>query len=306
MDLRRLSRAAPTEEPEPTAAAVPTSARRHDLLLAAGVVLALGLLVGIAVLHLTGARTFVVRTASMGTAAPVGTLVVTTPVTVADLQVDDVVTFTPPGRAGTTFTHRVVALDDSGVTTRGDAREADDPWRLGDDDLVGRADVLLPGVGWAARALPWLVVGGAALWALTLLVPSRTNRSALRVVGSALVVAVVASALRPLTAATVLATTVAADGRAGAATVVSTGLLPSVLTTEDGASVVLTSGEVGKLALPALASDAPAGGGVVISVAPHLDLAGWLVVAIVCLLPLVWCLTVGLAPQATGRRSATA
>jgi len=267
-------------------------------------VLALGLLVALAVLHLAGARTFVVRTASMGTAAPVGTLVVTSPVTVDELRVGDVVTFTPPGRAGTTFTHRVAALDADGVVTRGDASEADDPWRLVDADLVGRADVLLPGVGWLARALPWLVVGGVVLWAVTLLVPSRTHRSALRVVGAAGVVAAVAAALRPFTAATVLATTTGGDGRGGVATVVSTGLLPSRLATEHGSSVVLASGEVGALDLPALTTDAPAGGGVLISIAPHLDPAGWIVFALVCLLPLVWCLTVGLAPQTAGRRTA--
>jgi len=267
-------------------------------------VLALGLLVALAVLHLAGARTFVVRTASMGTAAPVGTLVVTSPVTVDELRVGDVVTFTPPGRAGSTFTHRVAALDPDGVVTRGDASEGDDPWRLADADLVGRADVLLPGVGWLARALPWLVVGGVALWALTLLVPSRTHRSALRVVGAAGVVAAVAAALRPFTAATVLATTGGGDGRGGVATVVSTGLLPSRLATEHGSAVVLASGEVGTLDLPTLAPDAPPGGGVLISIAPHLDPAGWVVFGLVCLLPLVWCLTVGLAPQAAGRRSA--
>ena len=36
----------------------------------------------------------------------------------------------------------------------------------------------------------------------------------------------------------------------------------------------------------------------------HLGPAGWVVFALVCLLPLVWCLTVGLAPQTAGRRSA--
>jgi len=275
------------------------------VLLVAGTVLALGLLVALAVLHLTGARTFVVRTASMGTAAPVGSLVVTTPVTVDELRAGDVVTFTPPGRTGTTFTHRVVDVDATGVATRGDANQSDDPWRLGDADLVGRAAVLLPGVGWLARALPWLVVGGVALWAVTLLVPSRTHRSALRVVGSTVVVAAVSAALRPFAAATVLWTTASDDGLGGAATVVSTGLLPSRLAVEHGSSVVLASGEVGTLDLPALSADGPAGGGFVVSIAPHLPPLGWLVFALVCCLPLLWCLLVGLAPQgAPGRRSA--
>jgi signal peptidase I len=275
------------------------------VLLVGGVVLAVGLLVGLAVLHLAGARTFVVRTASMGTAAPVGTLVVTTPVTIDELRAGDVVTFTPPGRPGTTFTHRVVDVGLAGVATRGDASQSDDPWRLDQGDLVGRADVLLPGVGWLARGLPWLVLGGVALWALTLLVPSRTPRSALRVVGSTLVFAIVATALRPFTAATVLSTTAAGDGRGGVVTVVSTGLLPSRLATEHGSAVLLASGEVGTLDVRSLAPAGSPGGGVMISIAPHLPPLGWLLVALVCCLPLVWCLTVGLAPQATGRRSAT-
>ncbi|MBD8586092.1 signal peptidase I [Frigoribacterium sp. CFBP 13729] len=305
MDLHRLSRS--TTASEPTTAATPSSARRparrRDVLLAVGVALALGLLVALAVLHLAGARTFVVRTASMGTAAPVGTLVVTTPVTVDELRAGDVVTFTPPGRTGTTFTHRVVDVSSTGVATRGDASQADDPWRLTDADLVGRASVLLPGVGWLARALPWLVAGGVALRAVTLLVPSRTHRSALRVVGSTVVVAAVSAVLRPFTAATVLWTTASDDGLGGTATVASTGMLPSRLATEHGSAVVLASGELGTLDLPALSADAPAGGGVLVSIAPHLPPLGWLVFGLVCCLPLLWCLVVGLAPQTVGRRS---
>lgn len=112
-------------------------------------------------------------------------------------------------------------------------------------------------------------------------------------------------ALRPFVAATVLWTTASDDGLGGTATVASTGMLPSRLATEHGSAVVLASGELGTLDLPALSADAPAGGGVLVSIAPHLPPLGWLVFGLVCCLPLLWCLVVGLAPQgAPGRRSA--
>lgn len=280
----------------------PASRPRVALVVTGGLVLAL--VAVLLLLHLVGFRSFVVRTASMGTTAPVGTLVVTTPVEAAAVRVDDVLTFLPPGGGGdATVTHRVVGAGPEGITTRGDASEATDPWLLHDVDLVGRAVAVLPVVGWVVRAVPLLVLGGAAVWALTLLVPSHPHRSALRVVGGALVVAVTSAVLRPFTAATMLATHAGDDG-GGVASVVSTGILPVKLSTDHGAWTVLRSGEVGELDLPATSE---AGVGALISLAPHLSAGGWAVCALVCLLPLLWCTTVGLAPTdaPTGRRAAT-
>ena len=260
-------------------------------------------MIALLVLHLAGIRSYVVRTASMGTAAPVGTLVVTSPVTVDELRVGDIVTFRPPERDATTFTHRIVDITAAGVSTRGDASEVADPWLIGDRDIVGRADLVLPGAGWLVRALPWLALGSGVVWALTLLVTSRPHRSALRVLGGTLVVAGTSALLKPFIAATVLATTSAPTGDGGTATVVSTGIMPIRLTTPEGVSTVLTSGQVGELTL---AGTSPGGAGSLITLAPHLSVAGWIVFAAVSCLPLLWCLTVGLTPQhsPSGRRAA--
>ena len=58
---------------------------------------------------LAGGRWFVMQTPSMGTAAPVGTLVLTRPVAkLSALQVGDVVTCRPPAPAASYYTHREI------------------------------------------------------------------------------------------------------------------------------------------------------------------------------------------------------
>ncbi|WP_434318962.1 S26 family signal peptidase [Leifsonia sp. P73] len=55
----------------------------------------------------TGWRWFIVESPSMGRTAPVGTLVVTSPVSVSAVHVGDVITFHPPTSPDETYTHRV-------------------------------------------------------------------------------------------------------------------------------------------------------------------------------------------------------
>jgi signal peptidase I len=302
VDVHGLTTASAEEVAPPIASAL--GGRRRDVVLAVVGLVALGLLLALVLAHLGGTRTFVVRTASMGTTAPVGTLVVTSSVSLDEVVPGDVVTFRPPGRDGTTFTHRVVAAETGGLTTRGDASEANDPWALGDVELVGRAGLLVPGAGWIVRGLPMLIAGGVLVGGLSSLVTSRPHRSAVRVVGATLVFSVVSVVLQPFTAATVLST--ASDptgGAGGVATVVSTGVLPVKLSTAQGAWTVLSSGQVGDLSLPA----ADAGSGALISLAPHLSPLGWVGFVVLCALPLFWCTSVGLTPApTTGRRAVTA
>ncbi|KQO65047.1 S26 family signal peptidase [Curtobacterium sp. Leaf261] len=236
----------------------------------------------------SGARWFDVQTPSMGTAAPVGSLVVTRPVAIERLRVGDVVSFTPPTERGETYTHRVVEhpTPDT-VRTRGDINGAEDPWTLHQSDVVGRAALIMPGVGWVFRALPLLVIGALAVWAGSSLLRRPDHRSAARVLGVSLVVAVTGAVIRPFVAATLVETTTNTDRPV--AVVVSTGLLPTTVSVEGGPSVHLHAGEVGRLPL------APSGGSAHhLMVGIDLDPIGWAVCLAVAALPLLWCLVVGL------------
>jgi signal peptidase I len=254
------------------------------LVVAVGIAVFLAALVGAASV---GARWFDVRTPSMGTAAPVGSLVVTRPVSVGHLHVGDVISFHPPTEPGATYTHRVVALpSDGSVVTRGDVNGARDPWTIRQADLVGRAALVVPGVGWALRALPFLAVGFLAVWVGTSLIRRADHRSAARVLGVSLVVAVTGAVLRPFVAATLVETTTNTDH--AVAVVVSTGLLPTRVSVVGGASTRLLSGEVGRL---------PLGGGSdhVHRLATAVDLspAGWVAYLAIAALPMLWCMVVG-------------
>ncbi|MEJ2869474.1 hypothetical protein WCD74_16980 [Actinomycetospora sp. OC33-EN08] len=138
---------------------------RAVAVLAALVVLA-GL-VGVGSWYATGGRWQVVATPSMGTAAPVGTLVLTRPA--RSVEVGDVVTYRPPvANHPLTVTHRVVSLaPDGSFRTRGDINGAEDPWTVGPADLVGEAAVVAPGLGWLLKALPLLASGSLLLWWVT-------------------------------------------------------------------------------------------------------------------------------------------
>lgn len=90
-----------------------------------------------------GGRWQVVATPSMGTAAPVGTLVLTVP---ADrVAVGDIVTYHPPvANHPNSVTHRVISVEpDGGFRTRGDINGAVDPWTVRPSNLVGVASYVL-------------------------------------------------------------------------------------------------------------------------------------------------------------------
>jgi len=274
---------------------------RHHLSTAAAVVLATlvaAIAAAAAVFFIGGGRWFLVATPSMGQSAPVGTLVLTLPATVDELEVGDVITFRPQTERSKVYTHRVVSISGTGrVHTRGDINGAEDPWELEATDIIGRAAAVLPGVGWAIRALPLLALGAAGLWLVTARFLPRDDRSAARVIGASFVVSLTAFILRPFVGVAMLATTVK-DG-AAQATVVSTGLLPIRAQVADGTSVDLVSGAMGTLSAPV--SDA---GHYPAVTALNLPPAGWLVLGLVCAIPLLWCLIVGLPARTSEREDA--
>ena len=183
-----------------------------------------------------GGRWFTIVTPSMGTAAPVGALVVTRPVTVAQLSLGDVIAFHPPTSPAETYTHRVVGLSagpDWRVRTRGDINGADDPWQLTGSDLVGRAVLLAPGFGYLLKAAPVVVLVTVLVGVLARMwVPARARRP---VVFTAVWATYLIEALlvRPFVAVKQLTLTTDPDGTAQFS-LVSTGILPVQVTTADG------------------------------------------------------------------------
>ncbi|MBE7163661.1 MAG: S26 family signal peptidase, partial [Williamsia herbipolensis] len=113
--------------------------------------------VGMFVAH--GGRWFVVETPSMGTEAPVGTLLWVEPVKPADLHVGDFVTFRRPDSAET-YSHRIREIHADGTISTKGAITAPDPWTLKASDVVGRVEKRWWGIGWLVDALPILVIGG--------------------------------------------------------------------------------------------------------------------------------------------------
>jgi signal peptidase I len=251
-----------------------------------------GMLAAAAIFFANGGRWFVVATPSMGTAAPVGTLVLTTPAAVPQLSVGDIISFHPPTAKSETYTHRIAAISASGlISTKGDINGAPDPWALRPADLIGKASVVIPGLGWLIRAVPLLIIGIAVVWLVTRFVRSRQWRAAFRIVGAALTVSVAALILRPFTGLTVLQTNT--TGHHANATVVSTGLLPIRVTAAHAQPLSLVDGQVGTISIP----DFVAHHYYRLDTALNLDFWGWVVLILLCCIPFFAVLIFGLPPR---------
>ena len=259
------------------------------------------LLTAAAAFWLTGGRWYVVRTPSMGTAAPVGTLILTRPTSIPSLHVGQVIAFHPPSEPSETYTHRIVVIADGQVHTRGDINGATDPWALTSRDIIGRATVIIPRVGWLARAAPLLLIGNLAVWIATALWLRPEQRGPVRTLGAGLLFSLACYLLKPFTSVVQLATNSTAHG--SSVTAVSTGLLPVQLRPLPGrgtaAPVDLSMGQVG---LARFTGGKP-GEQYLLSAHLHLSLTQWMIMALIWAIPLLWTMTVGYqpAPPATDR-----
>jgi signal peptidase I len=272
--------------PIPTTASMGIAPRRRAV---AGVASAAAvvLVAAAAVALLMGTRWFVVETPSMGTAAPVGALVVTTPAP-PRLVRGEIIAFLPSGNPHV-YTHRVFAVaQNDAVRTKGDINGAPDAWTVPRSAVLGRAIAVLPGAGYLVRALPGLVAGGMLVWAATLLIRRRDQRAAARVIGLHLVATVVVLWLHPFVRVVLIATESAANGVR--ASMVSTGLLPVRLV--DSAGTVLGRLSSGRPEVVPLPSSSDAAGRVL--ALPDLGPALQAVLVGVALLPALLVLLVGL------------
>lgn len=248
----------------------------------AGVLLAVVLVAAAGALawRVAGGQVVRVETPSMGTTAPVGSLLWLRPVAVADLAPGDVVTFHPPGEPDTTYSHLVdeVRPDDT-FTTRG-VISGEDTWTLEQADVVGRVVAVWSWAGWFVVMAPTLIVGAVVLAVVVRRAPPAA-RFPVAVVGAAVVASVALVVHQPLTRAEQLA--FAADDGVAAASWVNTGMLPLRLAEVGGdASDVMAPGEVAEVLV-----DHSEGGRFVVEVDPVLPWWWWPVVAGVCFFPAV-------------------
>jgi len=247
-------------------------------LAALGVVLAA--LASCALFRVTGGHWERVESPSMGTAAPVGTLLWVRPVTVEELRVGDVVTFHRPDVVdGPVYSHRVRGvLGDGTFETRGDL-SGDDLWRVDGDDLVGRVVWTWPGVGRLVEAAPVLLAGGL-LTAIVVALVRRSGKLPLAVVGAAFTLAAAMVVHQPLTAVEQLGPAApVSEGATPTVRLVSTGLLPVRLASGVGEAVELGPGQAGVVAPVAEA------GRLHLDLRPAVPTWVWVLIVVTCLAP---------------------
>lgn len=222
----------------------------------------------------TGIRAFVVETPSMAQAAPVGSLVVTRPA--PSYTEGQIVTFEIDGR---TVTHRIAAEVDGSFVTRGDLNAADDAWRLPPAQIIGTAVSILPGLGFLAKASPWLLLGAVIVEIIARRRPNRPTWAwSARLTGWAVTVTAVTLWLRPWFNVRLLDFRAADAGAGALMNIVNTGILPLL-----ASSTRLSSGQRAVV----LATDQSASGLFSLTPIPDPDLPTRIVLCLICLAPFI-------------------
>jgi signal peptidase I len=153
------------------------------------------LLVGLVFVGLFGAgyRFFVVKTPSMATTAPVGTLVAVHPE--KSYAIGDIISF---ARSDRSYTHRIVAQTAQGWATKGDLNGSPDPLPVTNSQIIGKVVFCAKYLGFLVDALPWILIGCAIVYMITLLPRVRPSwRWQIRIVGWSLVTSLVGFWQRP-------------------------------------------------------------------------------------------------------------
>jgi len=130
-----------------------------------------------------GYQVFAIRGQSMSPAIPMGAMIITSPASVSDLEVGDVVTWR--GDNGVVVTHRVASLLTDGVEpavmTQGDANSTADATPVPERAIVGVVDAWIPYAGFAmillgvpSGLISWLSFGLALLVIDNFLIAAQT------------------------------------------------------------------------------------------------------------------------------------
>lgn len=106
---------------------------------------------------LGGGRMLVMRTPSMGTSAPTGSMVLTRQLGSEQLHRGMLIAFRVPN-TGEVYMHRIAQIEPTGlIRTRGDLDSADDGWVLTRGAVVGVPVLIVPVLGWLLLAAPWAI-----------------------------------------------------------------------------------------------------------------------------------------------------
>lgn len=254
-----------------TVAITPGGHRRATLAVAITIAVLAALIA--TVLSVTGARLFVIETASMAETAPVGTLVVAHPKPA--YSVGDVITFVVDGR---TVTHRIVGVQDGRFITQGDLNGSPDAWQLTPDQIVGTVVAIVPGLGFLLKAAPLLFLAGIIVEVVARLLGGRRRgwRIGLRLTGMSLAVSALSLWLRPWFNVQMMDFRAADDGSGALMHIVNTGLFPVV-----AGATRLVSGEDGVI----LSTDKLASGAYALSPTPDPDWPVRVLLIMFCLVP---------------------
>lgn len=274
---------------------IPHPVRRATGLLLLAATLALLLWAG--TFRLVGGEWARVETPSMGTVAPVGTLLWISPVDVDDLAPGDFVSFHPPGHADVTYSHLVDVVHPDGTIGTTGVISGADPWRLSQSEVVGEVTRVSRGLGWVVQAAPVLLLG-LAVGGLLVTVTPRQVRAGVSVLVASLTLTAVLVVYEPLMGADQLAFEPVPSG--ARATYVSTGLLPVRVETPSGDEVVLRPGEMGTV----ISTDADTRGQYPVDVSPALPGWFWWALVLGCFAPAVMTSVVGVPTDREKGRSA--
>lgn len=115
-----------------------------------------------------------------------GSVALTRQVPATDLEIGDVIVFRPPIQEGIqpggSVTRRIVAIHDGVARTRGDNKDADDPWRLDvSTSTYPRVELAVPWIGYPftgqAGQGGWLLLVAVIVMALVLAVVAPWRRA---------------------------------------------------------------------------------------------------------------------------------
>ncbi len=237
----------------------------------------------------SGGSWLVVQSPSMGTAAPVGTLLWVAPTEFGELRAGQLISFHPPTEPGVTYTHRIVQVnDDATVSTRGDLNGTLDPWRLRSGDVTGAVRARWWYAGWLVRALPALVPGGLLLWLVCRRLCAARWRLPVAIAGTGLLVSLALQLTRPLVRAQLISIGQVPGG--ARARFVDVGILPIRLTGNDGTHTTIGQGKLAEL----LISRPGAGGRFTARVSAEVGWPWLLIAILVGFAPALYGLLVGL------------